>query len=346
VAPDEPKVRNIVDGFGWGTHVVVLYNSSGIDGGYPGYTTRNAKGPFRKFGTSHPKANVRTSNGVAEYTCPWECYQILIRRPVRPDAPPPASCRGGAIQPPAAPPTPMCGDRSVPTLSWEVVYSVRPNERIEKGYAIQIGYDSTETSTTSTTTSSTTSGRQLQNYLEMAKTGLEIAKILKSLGAGNWFSADQGAVPEAVSEDLKSLEDVVEESTQEEIYRRFSYSRTMASEIIGPPEHADEQCGCNVGTTLIKRQLVATCNGKLKLPWFKDCTLFTMTRFDAEAKRFTQESQPEVCQEPIKDFAAPWIVNEPLAAQHHMPMALLPCAAVIFFVGTLLKAKKARPLLV
>jgi hypothetical protein len=46
-----------------------------------GYGTANFQ-PGREFGDEQPKAVQKSVNGVAMWSCPWTCYQILVRRPV------------------------------------------------------------------------------------------------------------------------------------------------------------------------------------------------------------------------------------------------------------------------
>jgi len=87
IAPDTADIRhNVVAMHSWSSQVVVLSSLKGI-------ITRIAyrpkpigalfsRGfiPGSEFGDMQPKAKARYRNGVKEWTCPWTCYQILIRR--------------------------------------------------------------------------------------------------------------------------------------------------------------------------------------------------------------------------------------------------------------------------
>jgi len=77
LAPDTPEIRqNVVAVHSWSSHVVVLASMKGI-------TTRmygTGHEPGTEFGDMQPKARMRYVLGVRQWTCPWTCYQILIRR--------------------------------------------------------------------------------------------------------------------------------------------------------------------------------------------------------------------------------------------------------------------------
>jgi len=80
LVPDSLETRrNVVATHSWSSHVVVLASMKGI-------TTRimdmrrTGHDPGNEFGNSQPKAKMRFRNGVQEWTVPWTCYQILIRR--------------------------------------------------------------------------------------------------------------------------------------------------------------------------------------------------------------------------------------------------------------------------
>mmetsp|Transcript_37957 Transcript_37957/g.72967 ORF Transcript_37957/g.72967 Transcript_37957/m.72967 type:complete len:310 (-) Transcript_37957:272-1201(-) len=79
IAPDTPEVRrNVVATHSWSSHVVVLDSMKGI-------TTLMLRTivPGTEFGDRQPKARMRYMHGVKEWTCPWTCYQILIRRALK-----------------------------------------------------------------------------------------------------------------------------------------------------------------------------------------------------------------------------------------------------------------------
>eukprot|EP00746_Dinoflagellata_sp_MGD_P021966 gnl/MRDRNA2_/MRDRNA2_151287_c0_seq1.p1 gnl/MRDRNA2_/MRDRNA2_151287_c0~~gnl/MRDRNA2_/MRDRNA2_151287_c0_seq1.p1 ORF type:complete len:911 (-),score=191.01 gnl/MRDRNA2_/MRDRNA2_151287_c0_seq1:16-2748(-) len=77
LAPDTSELRKVLTGHTWSTHVVILSSMKG-------YSTFSGGGfsSGQPFGDAQDKARRRVKNGVIEYMCPWECYQILVRRPV------------------------------------------------------------------------------------------------------------------------------------------------------------------------------------------------------------------------------------------------------------------------
>jgi hypothetical protein len=88
VAPDTKDVRdNVVTPHTWGTHLMVLFDENGLDSFYPAYRTAGFPPAGEKFGNTQAKAQSRTNDAhfrnFTEYRCPWDCYQILIRRPIR-----------------------------------------------------------------------------------------------------------------------------------------------------------------------------------------------------------------------------------------------------------------------
>jgi len=77
-APDTPEIRrDIVASHPWSTDILVLASMKGIR---TKQWIEQSVTPGTEFGDDQPKALMRTRSGVREWTCPWECYQILIRR--------------------------------------------------------------------------------------------------------------------------------------------------------------------------------------------------------------------------------------------------------------------------
>ena len=77
-APDTPEIRrDIVASHPWSTDILVLASMKGIR---TKQWIEQSVSPGTEFGDDQPKALMRTKSGVREWTCPWECYQILIRR--------------------------------------------------------------------------------------------------------------------------------------------------------------------------------------------------------------------------------------------------------------------------
>ena len=73
MAPDTSDVRqHIVASYRWSTHIIVLATLKG-------YRTAAFPPGGVEFGDSQDKA---TQNDAGEWTCPWTCYQILVRRSV------------------------------------------------------------------------------------------------------------------------------------------------------------------------------------------------------------------------------------------------------------------------
>jgi len=88
LAPDTTAVKqNVVAAHPWHTHLLVLDSLRA-------YGTAQFS-PGELFGDSQDKAVSRTQNGEEQWSCPWTCYQILVRAPVGPP-PPPQSCRATA----------------------------------------------------------------------------------------------------------------------------------------------------------------------------------------------------------------------------------------------------------
>eukprot|EP00746_Dinoflagellata_sp_MGD_P121926 gnl/MRDRNA2_/MRDRNA2_56960_c0_seq1.p1 gnl/MRDRNA2_/MRDRNA2_56960_c0~~gnl/MRDRNA2_/MRDRNA2_56960_c0_seq1.p1 ORF type:complete len:1285 (+),score=247.53 gnl/MRDRNA2_/MRDRNA2_56960_c0_seq1:89-3943(+) len=77
LVPDTAELRKVLTQHTWSAHSVVLKSLKA-------YTTFSGNGIVlgQVFGDSQDKAHRRVKNGVVEYTCPWECYQILMRRPI------------------------------------------------------------------------------------------------------------------------------------------------------------------------------------------------------------------------------------------------------------------------
>eukprot|EP00747_Dinoflagellata_sp_TGD_P218726 gnl/TRDRNA2_/TRDRNA2_90933_c0_seq1.p1 gnl/TRDRNA2_/TRDRNA2_90933_c0~~gnl/TRDRNA2_/TRDRNA2_90933_c0_seq1.p1 ORF type:complete len:641 (+),score=111.81 gnl/TRDRNA2_/TRDRNA2_90933_c0_seq1:80-2002(+) len=73
VVPDKAELRKFVTAHTWSTHVVIFSSLKG-------YTTFAP--PGKEFGDAQDKARRRERNGVVEYMCPWECYQIIMRRQI------------------------------------------------------------------------------------------------------------------------------------------------------------------------------------------------------------------------------------------------------------------------
>merc|ERR1712241_1354834 len=61
------------------SHVVVLASMKGITTRIMD-TRQTGHHPGIEFGDSQPKAQTQFINGIQEWTVPWTCYQILIRR--------------------------------------------------------------------------------------------------------------------------------------------------------------------------------------------------------------------------------------------------------------------------
>lgn len=85
VAPDTGEVRrNVVAPYTWSTHLMVLHNESGHSSSYPAYRTAALSPAGERFGDDRPKLQRKTLHtGQVQYRCPWQCYQILIRTPIR-----------------------------------------------------------------------------------------------------------------------------------------------------------------------------------------------------------------------------------------------------------------------
>jgi hypothetical protein len=96
MAPDTSDiVQNVVAAHPWSTHVMVL-------GSLRAYGTQQFR-TGQEFGDHQEKAVSRIHNGEEQWSCPWTCYQILVRTQTDPNAPPPPP-------PPPPPPDPCYGD--------------------------------------------------------------------------------------------------------------------------------------------------------------------------------------------------------------------------------------------
>lgn len=85
IAPDTEEVRsNVVAPFTWSTHLMIVYNETGLDSHFPAYRTAGLPPAGVRFGDSQAKLQwKRLEGGTVQYRCTWKCYQILIRRPIR-----------------------------------------------------------------------------------------------------------------------------------------------------------------------------------------------------------------------------------------------------------------------
>lgn len=85
VAPDTEEVRrDVVAPYKWSTHLMILYNESGRHSHFPAYRTASLPPAGERFGDEQPKLQWKTLHtGGVQYRCPWQCYQILIRTPIR-----------------------------------------------------------------------------------------------------------------------------------------------------------------------------------------------------------------------------------------------------------------------
>jgi len=80
LAPDTAELRKVLTEHTWSTHVVILSSLKG-------YSTFQGNGYTlgQPFGDDQEKARKRVRKGTVEYMCPWECYQIIVRKPVDDD---------------------------------------------------------------------------------------------------------------------------------------------------------------------------------------------------------------------------------------------------------------------
>jgi len=75
LAPDTATVRqSVVAAHPWSTDVMVLASKKG-------YGTASFL-PGQEFGDQQPKSVTKTEGGQVLYSCPWSCYQILVRKQV------------------------------------------------------------------------------------------------------------------------------------------------------------------------------------------------------------------------------------------------------------------------
>eukprot|EP00747_Dinoflagellata_sp_TGD_P183714 gnl/TRDRNA2_/TRDRNA2_38803_c0_seq1.p1 gnl/TRDRNA2_/TRDRNA2_38803_c0~~gnl/TRDRNA2_/TRDRNA2_38803_c0_seq1.p1 ORF type:complete len:235 (+),score=32.77 gnl/TRDRNA2_/TRDRNA2_38803_c0_seq1:110-814(+) len=73
LAPDTEELRKVLTTHTWSTHTVIF-------SALKAYTTFAPAG--QPFGDSQDKAHGRVRNGTVEYMCPWECYQVIVRKPI------------------------------------------------------------------------------------------------------------------------------------------------------------------------------------------------------------------------------------------------------------------------
>jgi len=76
IAPDTPELRKVLTQYTWSTHVVILDSLKG-------YATFQGNGFTlgQHFGDHQDKAKRTVKRGQVGYSCPWECYHVIIRRP-------------------------------------------------------------------------------------------------------------------------------------------------------------------------------------------------------------------------------------------------------------------------
>eukprot|EP01045_Picozoa_sp_COSAG04_P027025 COSAG04_NODE_3876_length_2456_cov_2.353415_1_plen_584_part_10 len=77
IAPDTADIiTNVVAAHPWSTHVMVLGSLRAY-----GTAAQSNANAGQEYGDHQDKAVSRVLNGETEWSCPWSCYQILIRRP-------------------------------------------------------------------------------------------------------------------------------------------------------------------------------------------------------------------------------------------------------------------------
>lgn len=81
LAPDISAVRqSVVAAHPWSTDVVVLASLKAY--GTANFVGRTQHTPGEEYGDEQPKAVARIVDGRTVYSCPWLCYQILVRKRV------------------------------------------------------------------------------------------------------------------------------------------------------------------------------------------------------------------------------------------------------------------------